>query len=128
MLVVIVWNVDFKGLGVYLASVFTVVGVAFFASWSILSNVTASLVLYFYFPYKIGTYIKIMEGSEPIIGMVMDISLFNMRIRDLHGVEVSYPNNLILQKPVAHSDQLEMLQLASKKEDKPTTWNLFVYK
>ena len=42
----IVWDISVKGLSVYFASVFAVVGVALFAQWSIISNVTASIILY----------------------------------------------------------------------------------
>jgi MscS family membrane protein len=44
-LIAIVWEISFRGLSVYFASFFTIVGVAFFASWSILSNVTARVCL-----------------------------------------------------------------------------------
>ena len=54
-----VWEISLSGLSLYFASIFTVVGVALFAHWSILSNLTASVVLFFFFPYRIGSYIRI---------------------------------------------------------------------
>ena len=35
-----IWNIDQKDLIVFLTSVVTVLGIAFFAQWSILSNIT----------------------------------------------------------------------------------------
>jgi MscS family membrane protein len=66
-LIAIVWEISFRGLSVYFASFFTIVGVAFFASWSILSNVTAYAILFFYFPFfKIGSKIKIIDGDNSV--------------------------------------------------------------
>ncbi|MEH0154977.1 mechanosensitive ion channel domain-containing protein [Limibacter armeniacum] len=99
-IVAIIWEVSFHGLSVYFVSFFTVIGVAFFASWSILSNITASLVLFFNYPFKIGEKIRIQDGDNSIEGEVIDINLFNVRILDERGNQVSYPNNLAVQKPI----------------------------
>ena len=101
----LVWEVSFKGLSIYLASIFTVVGVAFFAAWSILSNITASVILYFYYPYRIGSYVKIIDGDNSIIGKVKNISLFAIKIEIDDENVVSYPNNLAIQKPMIHYDK-----------------------
>ena len=50
----LIWGVNVKELGLILSSVFAVIGVALFAQWSILSNVTAGIILFFSFPFKIG--------------------------------------------------------------------------
>lgn len=47
------WGADFKELGLFLSSAFAIIGVALFAQWSILSNITAGVVLFFSFPFKI---------------------------------------------------------------------------
>lgn len=100
VLLSIVWNVSFHGLSVYFASLFAVIGVAFFASWSILSNVTASIILFFYFPFKIGSRVRIIDGTEPVAGKVLDISLFSITIERDNGELITYPNNLAIQKPI----------------------------
>ncbi|MEZ4873925.1 MAG: hypothetical protein R2793_00335 [Flavobacteriaceae bacterium] len=51
---VLIWGVDFSSVGVVLSSVFAVIGVALFAQWSILSNITSGVIMFFTFPYKIG--------------------------------------------------------------------------
>jgi small-conductance mechanosensitive channel len=98
-IIAITWNVSFRGLSLYFASIFTVIGVAFFAQWSILSKVTASIILFFNYSYKIGNKIKIIDGENSVTGIVIDIDLFQLRIKIDSGEIVTYPNNLIVQKP-----------------------------
>ena len=99
-LIALVWEVSFQGLSIYFASFFTVAGVAFFASWSILSNVTAYAVIFFNFPFKIGSRIRIVDGDNSIEGKVDDITLFFLKIKLPTGEIITYPNNLAIQKPI----------------------------
>lgn len=99
-LIAIVWDVSFKGLSIYFASVFTVIGVAFFAQWSILSNITAAIILFFNYSFKIGNDIKIIDGENSVTGTIVDIRSFHFLIKTQGGELVSYPNNLIIQKPI----------------------------
>lgn len=96
----ITWDISFQGVSIYMASIFTVTGVAIFASWSILSNVTASVILFFYYTYKIGSEVKIVDGDNSITGKIIDITLFYIRLEIQDGTIVSYPNNLAIQKPI----------------------------
>ena len=61
-----VWEMSVKGLSIYFASIFTVIGVGLFVNWSILSNLTASVILFFFFSYRIGCEIKIVDGDNSI--------------------------------------------------------------
>lgn len=99
-LIGMVWEISFKGLSIYFASIFTVVGVGLFATWSILSNLTASVILFFFFPHRIGERIKIIDGDNSVEGKVVDITLFYLKIETDEGQHYSYPNNLAIQKPV----------------------------
>ena len=96
----IIWDISVKGLSVYFASVFAVVGVALFAQWSIISNITASIILFFNSPFKIGSRIRIMDKDDSVEGKVHDITLFNIHIETDEGKIISYPNNLALQRPI----------------------------
>jgi small-conductance mechanosensitive channel len=97
-----IWEISFKGLSLGFASVFTVVGVALFAHWSILSNLTASIILYFFFPYKIGGQIAVFEGNSIIKGTILDITLFYIKVRTNEEKEISIPNNLAFQKIIEY--------------------------
>lgn len=95
-----IWSVDFEGFSVFASSFFAVVGVALFAQWSILSNVTASIIIFFTFPARVGDTIRIVDGENSVEGKIREISLFQTELNDQDGNLIIYPNNLLLQKPV----------------------------
>src|SRR6056297_648293 len=96
----IIWRFNIEGLPIYFASFFGIVGIAFFASWSLLSNITASLILFFNYSFRIYDKIKIIDGDNSIIGIVKDMSMFTMELETDDGLKINIPNNLIIQKPV----------------------------
>ncbi len=96
-----IWGVNGEQIFLVLSSVFTIIGVAFFAQWSHLSNITAGIILFFSFPFKIGDRIKMLDKDFPIEGEIIDIKSFYTLIKTLDGEEISYPNNLLLQKGIA---------------------------
>ncbi|MBU1643109.1 mechanosensitive ion channel [bacterium] len=100
IVIAFIWSVDIKGISVVASSVFAIIGVAMFAQWSILSNVTASIIIFFTFPARIGDKIRIVDGENSIEGTIQEIALFQIELIDSDGHTVLYPNNLILQKPV----------------------------
>ncbi|MDX1364250.1 mechanosensitive ion channel domain-containing protein [Arenibacter latericius] len=100
---ILIWGVDFKEIGLVFSSVFAVIGVALFAQWSILSNITAGIILFFSFPFKIGDRIKIMDKEIELpneIYIIEDIRAFHIHLRRKNGELFTYPNNLMLQKAV----------------------------
>lgn len=82
------------------SSVFAVIGIALFAIWSILSNITSGIIMFLSFPYKVGDKIKIHDHDFPLEGIIEDIRAFQLHLRIESGDLVTYPNNLMLQKPV----------------------------
>ena len=96
----IIWGFDIQGLPVYFASFFGIVGIAFFASWSILSNITASMIIFFSYRIRIGDQIRIVDGDNSVTGRVRDMNMFTIIIQTGNSQSVTYPNNQILQKPV----------------------------
>ncbi|MBE8568554.1 mechanosensitive ion channel domain-containing protein, partial [Vibrio sp. OPT46] len=84
----------------FLSSIFAVLGVAFIAQWSILSNITASFLIFFVFPYRVGDRIKVVDKDEDICGEIQEISMFHVLIKHDNGNLITYPNNQILQKAV----------------------------
>lgn len=92
-------GIEYHQLSLFLSSIFAVIGVALFAQWSILSNITASLIIFFGFPYRVGDRIKVVDKDDDIQGVVEEISLFHVMIRRNQEL-ITYPNTLILQKAV----------------------------
>ncbi|UAB80804.1 mechanosensitive ion channel [Marixanthomonas sp. SCSIO 43207] len=96
----LIWGVQIKDLGLVMSSVFAVIGVGFFAQWSILSNITSGIIMFFTFPYKIGDYIKIHDKEFPYEGMIEDIKSFHIIVRTKDNDVITYPNSMMLQKGV----------------------------
>tara|TARA_R110002096_G_scaffold104745_1_gene230627 strand:+ start:123 stop:635 length:513 start_codon:yes stop_codon:yes gene_type:complete len=92
-------GVEFAELSLFLSSVFAVIGVALFAQWSILSNIMASLIIFFAFPYRVGDRVKIVDKDDDVSGIVEEITMFHVIIKRGEDV-ITYPNTLILQKAV----------------------------
>ena len=99
--VLLIWGIQPSQVAVVFSSVFAVIGIGLFAIWSILSNVTAGVILYFYYPFKIGDKIKILDKDFPLEATIEDIKAFQIHLRTAEDELVTYPNNLILQKPIS---------------------------
>lgn len=99
---ILIWGVKFSDVGLVFSSMFAVIGVALFAQWSILSNITSGIIMFFTFPYKIGDRIKIHDKDFiPEVLIIEDIKTFHIILKSENGNVHSYPNNLILQKGVS---------------------------
>ena len=100
--ILLIWGVEPSQVGLLFSSVFAVLGVGLFAMWSLLSNVTAGVIIYFYYPFKIGDKIKILDKDFPIDkATIEDIKAFQLHLRTDTGELVTYPNNLLLQKSIS---------------------------
>ncbi|EJU9972088.1 mechanosensitive ion channel family protein [Vibrio alginolyticus] len=96
----IITGIGYGDVSLFLSSIFAVLGVAFIAQWSILSNITASFLIFFVFPYRVGDRIKVVDKDEDICGEIQEISMFHVLIKHDNGNLITYPNNQILQKAV----------------------------
>ncbi|QFT54404.1 mechanosensitive ion channel domain-containing protein [Microbulbifer sp. THAF38] len=104
---------EYTQVSIFLSSVFAVIGVALFAQWSILSNITASLIIFFGFPYRVGDKIRVMDKDDDISGTIEEITLFHVLIR--RGEElITYPNTLILQKGVIKNPGKQLTEAPEK--------------
>lgn len=98
---IIIWGVNTKDIVIAISSITTVVGVAMVANWSILSNITSGVILFFSFPFKIGDLIKVHDKDYPIEGEIEDIGAFHVYLKTKDGEQIIYPNNLFFQKGVS---------------------------
>lgn len=98
--VLAIWGVDQADLLVFFSSFVAVLGIALFAQWSMLSNVTASILLFINHPAKIGDHIQLLDKDFPYVGEIRDIGLFFITIRTEEGEVLTIPNGLIFQKMV----------------------------
>ena len=95
-----VFGTQIHDLVVIFSSVFAVIGIGLFAIWSILSNITSGIIMFFSFPYKVGDKIQIHDKDFPLEGIIEDIRAFQLHLRLNNGDLVTYPNNLMLQRAV----------------------------
>ncbi|MDF0533926.1 mechanosensitive ion channel family protein [Shewanella yunxiaonensis] len=93
-------GLGYQDVSLFVSSAFAVLGVALFAQWSILSNLTAGILIFFVFPYKVGERIRIVDADEDISGILQEVALFHLLIKRDNGDTITYPNSLVLQKAV----------------------------
>ena len=98
--VLIVWGVDSSELAFFIGSVLTVIGIALFAQWSILSNITSGIILFFNHSVKLDDTINIMDKDYEIEGRVSDIGLFFVILKTKDDEKISIPNNVFVQKMI----------------------------
>lgn len=96
----VIWGINYSGIFIFATTFFTIVGVALFASWSILSNITSSIILFTSCPFKIDDNVQILDGDNTIEGKIIDMTLFNVILEDSEDNVISYPNNILMQKTV----------------------------
>ncbi len=95
-----IWNINKNQLMVFITSVITVMGIAFFAQWSILSNITSSLILFFNHPVKIGQNIRVLDKEYDIEGKLVDISFYFLYIKTEADELITIPTSVALQKTI----------------------------
>ena len=95
-----IWGVNEEELFLFVSSFLTILGIAFFAQWSILSNITAGLILFVNYPVKIGDTITILEKDNDVSGEIKDIGAFFITLQTEENEFITVPNSIILQKNI----------------------------
>jgi small-conductance mechanosensitive channel len=90
------WGVSVTGVWTFLASVGTLVGVGFLATWTMISNATANLLITIWRPFRLGQDVEILP--ENLKGRVIDRTLMFTALREQNGTILQVPNNLFFQK------------------------------
>jgi small-conductance mechanosensitive channel len=96
MLVLEIWGVSVGGLWTVLVSAATIVGVGFLATWTMISNITASFFIAVWRPFRLGDTIEVLP--ENLSGRVIDTNLMFIVVRENSGAVIQIPNNLFFQK------------------------------
>lgn len=102
IIILAIWGVRQAQLAFYLGSILTVIGVAMFAQWSLLSNITSSIIMFFYNNVRIDDTVTILETKDyEITGQVEKIGLFFtvIYIRETDET-ISMPNNIFILKTI----------------------------
>jgi len=96
-----IWGLKQNEIAVFVGTILTALGIAFFAQWSLLSNITSSLLLFFSHPLKIGDTIKVLDRDHPFVGEVSDLTYFFVHLKTESGETITIPNSLLFQKSVS---------------------------
>ncbi len=88
---------------------FAAVGaVAFFAAWSVLSNIFCTVLIFTTRPFRLHDYIELLENGEKpgLKGRVIDLNLIYTTLQEVSadrgdaGTVLQVPNNLFFQRTV----------------------------
>jgi small-conductance mechanosensitive channel len=96
-----VWGLEQDEIAVFASTILTAIGIAFFAQWSLLSNITSSIILFFNHPLKLGDTIKVMDKDYPFEGEITDLTYFFVHLKTKSGETITIPNSILLQKPIS---------------------------
>ncbi len=96
-----IWGLRQSEIAVFVSTIITAMGIAFFAQWSLLSNITSSILIFFNHPMKIGDHIKVMDKEFPFEGEITDLSYFFVYVKTNNGELITIPNSLVLQKSIS---------------------------
>ena len=96
-----IWGLEQKEIAVFASTILTVLGIAFFAQWSLLSNITSSLLLFFTHPVRLGDTVRILDKDYPMEGEVEELNYFFIHLKTKNGETITIPNSLIFQKSVS---------------------------
>ena len=75
-------------------------GVALFAAWSLLSNLTAFLLMFIQNDCRVGYWIRVIDGANFLEGRIIEMGLMNVVLEHVDGHKVIYPNNIFVTRPV----------------------------
>ena len=84
----------------------TVGAVAFFAAWSVLSNLFCAFLIFTVGPFRVGDHIEVLDTAEKpgALGRVIDINLLYTTLEDATapapGTLIQIPNSLLFQRVV----------------------------
>ncbi|MDH5413544.1 MAG: mechanosensitive ion channel family protein [Flavobacteriaceae bacterium] len=95
-----IWGVELRQFVIFISSILAVLGVGFFAQWSLLSNLTASVILFFSHPLRIGDRIRVLDKDFNWVGRVTNITGFYLFMKTDAGENITLPNSLVVQKGI----------------------------
>lgn len=100
IIILIIWGVDQSELTIFVGSLLTVLGIALFAQWSLLSNITSSIIIFFNHPVKLDDTVTIIDKDFEIQGRVSDIGIFFIILKTMDGDQITIPSNVFIQKMI----------------------------
>ena len=93
-----VWGLKQNEIAVFASTILTALGIAFFAQWSLLANITSSILIFFNHPVKIGSRIKVLHKDYQFEGEVIDLTYFFVVLKTDQHTIITVPNSHFFDK------------------------------
>jgi small-conductance mechanosensitive channel len=93
-----VWGFKQDEIALFASTILTALGIAFFAQWSLLANITSSILMFFNHPVKLGDYIKVLSKDYQYEGEVTEMNYFFVHIRTNDNEIITIPNSHLFEK------------------------------
>jgi small-conductance mechanosensitive channel len=93
-----VWGFKQNQISLFASTILTALGIAFFAQWSLLSNITSSILIFFNHPVKLGYYIKVLHKDYHYEGEVTAMNYFFVHIKTDDNEIITIPNSHFFEK------------------------------
>jgi len=102
-----VWGFKQDEIALFASTILTVLGIAFFAQWSLLSNITSSILIFFIHPVKLGDYVKVLHKDYRYEGEVTEMNYFFIHIKTNDNEIITIPNSHFFDKSFSISENKE---------------------
>ncbi len=109
-----IWGLKQNEIALFASTILTALGIAFFAQWSLLSNITSSILIFFNHPVKLGDYIKVLHKDSDYEGEVTELNYFFVHIKTKNNEVVTIPNSHFFEKSFSILENKEIPNRASK--------------
>ena len=102
-----VWGFKQNEIALFASSILTALGIAFFAQWSLLSNITSSILIFFNHPVKLGDSIKALHKNYHYEGEVIEFNYFFVHLKKLDNEIITIPNSHFFDKSFSRTESSE---------------------
>jgi len=100
VIILSILGVNQRELALFIGSALTILGIALFAQWSILSNITSGIIIFFNHTVKLDDTITIIDKDYEIEGRISDIGLFFIILKTNEDEQITIPNSVFLYKMI----------------------------
>lgn len=100
-----VWGFKQSEIALFASSILTALGVAFFAQWSLLSNISSSILIFFNHPIKLGDFVKILHKDYQYEGEVIELTYFFVHLKTADNEIITIPNSHFFDKSFSVSEK-----------------------
>ncbi len=109
-----IWGLKQNEIALFASTILTALGIAFFAQWSLLSNITSSILIFFNHPVKLGDHIKVLHKDYHYEGEVTELNYFFVHIKTKNNELVTIPNSHFFEKSFSILENRENPNQATK--------------